>query len=84
MSVQPPAGVPSLPADPGVKYTFGTNNGIPVKAVNVRSGPAQSYPLLRVLEKAVSPFIYITTISGGYGQLADKSGWVYIAYFTKA
>jgi GH25 family lysozyme M1 (1,4-beta-N-acetylmuramidase)/uncharacterized protein YvpB len=84
--------VPTLPIGTttppvaGTKYVFGINpaNGVPVLAVNVRSGPAQTYSLVKVLEKSTNPSIYITTISGEYGQLADKSGWVFMGYFKPA
>jgi GH25 family lysozyme M1 (1,4-beta-N-acetylmuramidase) len=84
--------VPTLPIGTttppvaGTKYVFGINpaNGVPVLAVNVRSGPAQTYSLVKVLEKSTNPTIYITTISGEYGQLADKSGWVFMGYFKPA
>lgn len=75
-----------VPPTTGVKYTFGVNpaNGVAVLAVNVRSGPAQTYSLVKILEKATTPTVYIIQILGDYGQLADKSGWIYVPYFTKA
>lgn len=77
---------PIPPVVTGIKYGFGINpaNGVPVIAVNVRSGPSQAYSIVRVLYKSTTPFIYITQISGEYAQLLDKSGWVYISYFIKA
>jgi hypothetical protein len=83
LSVPIPPPVP--PVLTGIKYEFGVNpvNGVPVIAVNVRSGPSQSYSIVKILYKATTPFIYITQVSGEYAQLADKSGWIYIAYFKR-
>jgi hypothetical protein len=74
----------SIPVPPatGITYAFGTNNGVPVIAVNIRSGPAQSYKLIGVLEKSKNPTIFITKISGEYGLLST-GGWVYMGYFRK-
>lgn len=84
LSVPVPPPVPPIPPA-GVKYTFGNNptNGVPVLAVNVRSGPAMTYSIVKVLYKSATPDIYILQIQGEYAQLADKSGWVFIAYFVK-
>jgi uncharacterized protein YvpB len=69
----------------GVKYNWGKDpaTGNIVQAVNVRTGPAITYPVAKVLYRSATP-ITITQIQGDYAQLLDKSGWVYIAYFTKA
>jgi hypothetical protein len=75
-----------IPPVTGVKYTFGLNhvNNVPVLAVNIRNGPAITYGIVGILEKSKTPIVYITTITGEYGKLANGLGWVFIAYFDKA
>ena len=69
----------------GVQYNWGIDpsTGRQVMAVNVRTGPAITYSIAKVLYRSATP-ITITQIQGEYAQLLDKSGWVYIAYFIKA
>ena len=81
----PPIGDLSPVQPTGTVYNWGKDpvTGRDVQAVNVRSGPAITYPIAKILYKT-SGAITITQIQNGYAQLLDKSGWVYIAYFTKA
>lgn len=83
----PPIGDFSIVVPPpivGVKYNWGNDPyGKPVQGVNVRSGPAVTYPIAKVLYRSSGP-ITIIQIQGEYAQLLDKSGWVYISYFIKA
>lgn len=82
--------IPSVPPDETpVKYVFGINpaNGAPVIAVNIRSGPAMSFALTKQspLYKSKNPEIMVVPkVVNGYAQLADRSGWIFIAYFKLA
>jgi lysozyme len=84
--VPPPAPVPS-PAPVGTKFTWGTANGAPVQAVNVRGGPSANFPIVKILYKTTTPYVYLIIPPDpktGYAQLADKSGWIFLNYFLRA
>lgn len=72
---------PPLPF--GTVYKWGTVNGIIINGAHVRSGPATSYPIVKDIWRTTTPLITITTVSGGYGRLADKTGWVSLSLFVK-
>lgn len=73
-----------VPAPVANQYTFTVYNGVLVNGANVRSGPAQTYPFVRTIWRTETPNVYITKISGEYGQLADGTGWVFMEFFRKA
>jgi hypothetical protein len=81
----PPIGNLAPPPTTGTKYLWGNDplTGKPVMAVNLRAGPAMTYPIVKVLYRSTTP-LYIGPTQGEYSQLIDKSGWVYTAYFIKA
>ena len=54
-----------------------------VNGLNVRSGPASTYPFVRTIWKATEPTVRAVKISGEYIQLTDLSGWVYFMYLKK-
>jgi uncharacterized protein YvpB len=66
-----------------VKYEFAIYDGRLVNGINVRSGPASTYLFIRSIWRAETPFVYISKISGDWGQLTDGSGWVYLPYLKK-
>ena len=66
---------PALPPA-GVKYNLAVN-GINVRTVPGGTG-AETF--VRTIWRGVSPTVYITTISGEWGRLADGSGWVFMSY----
>jgi hypothetical protein len=68
----------------GVEYEIGLWGGKQILGINVRSGPSSTYSLVNTIWQAETPDIYITQISGDWGQLADGSGWVYMPYLVKA
>jgi uncharacterized protein YvpB len=73
-----------IPPPVGVMYGFNVYNGTLINGINVRSGPASSYALVKTIWRAETPIVYITQISGEWGKLADESGWVYMPYLKKA
>lgn len=75
-----PVPVPA-PSPTGTKYAIGA---MVAYAINARSGPGSSYALVKVIVKSDTPFVYITSISGGWGKLADGNGWVYMSFLEKA
>jgi lysozyme len=78
---------PPPPAPVGIKFTWGTANGAPVQAVNVRGGPSANFPIVKILYKTTTPYVYLIIppdTKTGYACLADKSGYVFFNYFLKA
>jgi hypothetical protein len=76
LSVQAPSAL-------GIKYEFGTLNGIPVNGLNVRSGPGDTYPVLRTIWRSDTPYVYILRTFWDRGLLVDNSGWVYMPCLRK-
>jgi len=76
----------SIPIPPpvGTMYGFAIYNGRQVNGINVRSGPSSSTALVKTIWRSETPIVFITQISGEWGQLADESGWVYMPYLKKA
>jgi hypothetical protein len=75
--------VPTPPAA-GTMYGFAVYNGRQINGINVRSGPASTYLLVKTIWRSETPIVFIIQISGEWGQLADESGWVYMPYLAKA
>ena len=75
--------IPILPSE-GVMYGFALFNNIQINGINVRSGPNSSTTLVKTIWRSETPIVFIIQISGDWGQLADKSGWVYLPYLKKA
>lgn len=74
----------TIPVPVTNRYTFTVYNGVLVNGANVRSGPSQAYSFVKTIWRTETPFVYITRISGEYGQLADGTGWLFMGFFKKA
>jgi hypothetical protein len=76
--------VPKLPIQDLAVVIPPTNDGyyLLVNGLNVRSGPSNTYPLVRTIWKANEPLIHALTasISNDYIRLTDLSGWVCLRY----
>jgi len=71
------------PVPMGTVYKWAIVNGVQINGAHVRSGPATAYPIVKDIWRTTTPLITITTVTGGYGRLSDKSGWVSLSLFVK-
>lgn len=74
--MDPPIRDMSIPAlvPVGVKYNL-VVNGINVRTI---PGGTASDTFVRTIWRSVTPFVYIITITGNWGKLADGTGWVFV------
>ena len=71
-----------LPPTPIPVPETGIECALNVNGLNVRAGAGAEYPLVDTIWKYNQPtvFVLLGTLTNGYVQLADKTGYVYRAY----